>query len=187
MIKRNHFNTALPLATLILAFSGCATSSGSGDSPQLRNSAANASASTSLPVVLTLQAETGAFDDPLALLDTLSRYSSVAHVVVDHGRDGAQASDVSVALVFPDREEFSRWYGVEAPDFLERLGNEATIWQTSWKDKALLETAGMNDLATMAEHFSVVYENSGSTEDGDADIDAVTTICADGAICKPSN
>ena len=50
-----------------------------------------------------------------------------------------------------------------------------------------LAKAGATDLSQIADDISIIYSNSDNESEGDADIDAVTVICGDGAQCEPSN
>lgn len=98
------------------------------------------------------------------------------------GEEDGKASGV---LLFDDVERFSRWRETEMAGFFALLGPGATIQSVkisrsdglSGPDGDLL---GIGDV-------SIQYRNAENEAEGDADIDAVTVICGDGAECEPSN
>ncbi|MCJ7421753.1 hypothetical protein [Sphingomicrobium astaxanthinifaciens] len=142
-----------------------------------------AAAAPAPALVVRLTADAPAVERPLLVAQRLARDPRVARATFDN-EDGAL---LALVLVFPDRADFSRWMNGGRPALLDGLGEGARIRSITLTDPALVRRAGLDPRGLPAGNVSVTYANSGRTVEGDADIDAVTVLCTDGALCKPSN
>jgi hypothetical protein len=167
-------------ATLL---AGCSTSIDAGERNSPRTSASFAPMSDAMPVVMTFSAETPSGADPMELAANIAREPGVARITLD----AEKGNTLSVALVFDDKAALADWREDRSRRFMRMLGEDGTVTSVNIADRGLLARAGLEAVAPLPENLRIVYENEGETADGDADIDAVTTICTGGAICKPSN
>lgn len=134
-------------------------------------------------MVMTVTADLQQRESPVSFASRLAMQPDVARVMLRE-RDQTRMSAV---LVFNDRADFLTWQETQSGRFWTELGNSAKIRSVTVSDRRLLDMAGLGRAGMLPENVSVTYENTGETADGDADIDAVTVICSDGAICEPSN
>lgn len=99
-------------------------------------------------------------------------------------REGPQLTGI---LAFESIQEFEEWGASGFEEFIAPFGPDASLRSLRFV-RPNHSVIGDNDaLAALAERIQVSYRNTGNEAEGDADIDAVTVICGDGATCKPSN
>lgn len=173
---------ALPAAIAAL-LAGCSTSIDTSERGAPRASAPVTPMADAMPVIMTFSAEAPSSGDPMELAANVAREPHVARITLDP----EAGNTLSVALVFDDKGQFADWREERSRRFLRMLGEDASFTSVRIADRGLLRRAGMDAVAPVPENLRIVYENEGETADGDADIDAITTICTGGAICKPSN
>lgn len=98
-------------------------------------------------------------------------------------REEGSASGV---LLFDDINSFTGWRDGTMEGFFDALGPEATVQSVRIMRPEQLRASGGDELLGLGD-VKIQYSNAGNEADGDADIDAVTVICGEGANCEPSN
>lgn len=181
-MRRNREHLRL-LLMLLLAVPGIAAAQAQGDAAQNGDGGEVAEP----VVVLEFNAPEVSLEgaDAFAGVLVLADDPHLARMIVSPGPDGG----VSGALVFPGVDAFTAWHDGDGSGFFDPLGESASIEQTlrvSREDlmRHLEDAGGLGSL----DELSIEYANTDNDAAGDADIDAVTVICAgDDADCKPSN
>lgn len=96
----------------------------------------------------------------------------------------------SGSLVFEGLDAFETWRDEDAQAFFDAFGDGATIERTvRIRRGALAALAGRDGSVGLGglERVSIDYSTEDNEATGDADIDAVTVLCGEGADCEPSN
>lgn len=94
--------------------------------------------------------------------------------------------DFSGLMVFQTEDEFVAWRNGPMLEIAGQVGGGATITSARLVFPGRLPGSS-GELAKLAGDVSITYKNADNESEGDADIDAVTVICGDGADCQPSN
>lgn len=122
--------------------------------------------------------------EPLMLATFAAAQPGVAQLRYRSRDDGAE---VRGTVVFSSMDEFLAWRETEMTRFFSAFGQNIEIRSVRIVQPEELAKAGATDLSQIADDISIIYSNSDNESEGDADIDAVTVICGDGAQCEPSN
>ncbi|MXO84573.1 hypothetical protein GRI38_00805 [Altererythrobacter aurantiacus] len=123
-------------------------------------------------------------DQPLMLATFAASQPGVAQLRFRHRYNNAE---VRATIVFESMAHFLSWRETEMAQFFDAFGQNIEIRSVRIVRPEELAKAGASDLSQIADDIAITYRNSGNESEGDADIDAVTVICGDGAQCKPSN
>lgn len=89
-------------------------------------------------------------------------------------------------LVFASLEDYASWRERRMAGFFNGFGPGATVESVRILRPDQIEKSQAMDLLGIGD-VNIQYRNADNEAEGDADIDAVTVICADGAECEPSN
>ncbi|WP_338243775.1 hypothetical protein [Aurantiacibacter hainanensis] len=103
------------------------------------------------------------------------------------GLEDGETGEVSGLLVFATIDEFAAWRESSMDSFFGNFGEDASFRSVRIIRPANAELSGRSGLSQLADEIRISYQNAENEAAGDADIDAVTVICGDGAECTPSN
>lgn len=138
----------------------------------------------SVEAVVQFEARSGSSDE--AIVPVITQAASQPHVA-KLTLSQSDRTRVSGTLLFETMEGFETWRSSDMQPFFDQFGEEFSVTSLRVRLPRELARASDNGLASIADDINIAYRNTGNDADGDADIDAVTVICGDGADCTPSN